>query len=234
MYFTEVHKSITQIVQLFCILHLWHNADKATVKETFVKLVYSIYLFLFPLSLIFGAITNEYTDESISLAEMAIVTTVLAMKMTFLIWNKKQILQFLDQVCVHSMEDRLEFNSVSNKLDKFMKIMKVFFFTGISLGVCVSVVPFFGCEKKLFFNIGFPLDYRKSEVAFWIAFVFTFIAVLLYNFSVLFSIMLWYLLLNASVKYELFENKLRNIRIDGKDKIVPSKDQDSENASANN
>lgn len=109
MYFTGVHKSITQIMQLFRILKLWHDADKATVKETFAKSLYSIYLFLFPLSLIFGAITNEYAEESISLAEMAIVTTVLAIKMTFLIWKNKEILQFLDQVCVHSMEDREEF-----------------------------------------------------------------------------------------------------------------------------
>lgn len=91
--------------------------------------------------------------------------------------------------------------------------------------ICVSVVPFIGCEKKLFFNIGFPLDYTKSEAGFWIAFAFTFIAVLLFNLSVLFSIMVWYLLMNFSVKYELFENKFRNVRIEDKDTIAPSKEQ---------
>lgn len=75
----------------------------------------------------------------------------------------------------------------------------------------IGILPFLGSEKALFVKIGFPLDWEHSEIAFWIANIFIFTELFLSMTSFLFSITIWYLMLNCSLRYEVLGCELRKM-----------------------
>lgn len=212
MYSHQVHGVINQIMELFYRLGLWHHGDEATVKETTTKLFYFIFYLLFPISLIAGAITSNNAGEPIFLLQAAVMFIVLAMKLFYIIWKKEQIIELLCQIDVFSFEDHIEYTLVSQKLKSFMKFVIVFFVNVcFGCGCAVVVVPFVGSEKKLFYNIAFPFDYKNNEIAFCLAFAFVFLEVIITMISILFSIIIWYLMFTASLMYNTLGIELKNI-----------------------
>lgn len=214
MYRVEVHKTINQFMELFYRLGFWHCGDDPTVKETRMKQFYSIYYFLFPISLMAGAIKSDNKNESIFLVEIAILAAVMSVKMFYIIWNKREIIDLLHTIGIYSIEDHKDFGLVNHKLKSFMKFVTVLLCGIFICGACVVlVVPFLGNEKKLYFNVGFPLDYKNNEVAYWVAFTFFSTEIILSDIAFLFTIMIWYLMLNCGLKYEILGNQMQNMGV---------------------
>lgn len=60
-------------------------------------------------------------------------------------------------------------------------------------------------------KIAFPLDWRNDETAFWIATIFLFTDVFLAISAILLSMIIWYLMLNCSLRYELLGIELKRL-----------------------
>lgn len=212
MFSIELDSSIHQMIHLFFRLGLWHRGDEATGRATKIKWFYSTYALLWPMSLIAGAISSDDQQECIFLMETAIMTVVMSVKLMYIIWRKEEILEMLNRMGIHTIQSHKEFTHINGKLKRFMSSMKIFFLCSILTAVCaLLLVPFVGSERKLFFNIGFPLDWKNNEFAYWLAFAFLLTSVILSAISVLFSIIMWYLLLNCGLKFEILGNELRNV-----------------------
>lgn len=230
MYHIKVHEAMDGITLLFYQLRLWHRGNNTIAKENAIKLFYSIYHFLFPISIMIGAVKTENANECISLTQSAILSTVMSVKLSHIIWKKEEILQCLHRFGVYYTEDHEDFTIISRKLNSLMKI-NMFYFFGLMSGVISATlfVPFIGKEKKLFLNIAFPLDYENSNIAYWMAFSFFFTEGILCAISTLFTIIMWYLLLNFSLKWKVLETKLRLIGairpIDEGDNVVLEKEK---------
>lgn len=191
---------------------LWNRGTNATFKETLVKIFYSIYFMLFPLSLFGGAIQSDKTDETIFLTESATVVMVTLTNFLYVVWKKDEIIDTLQHMCVHRVKNQADFVKCNNKLNVIMNVLTTFWvITAVMATFTGLIAPFFGNERKLFFSIAFPLDWRNSEIAYWMAFSFLFTTVTLCTISVLFAILKWYFLSNCTMKYELLGNQLRNI-----------------------
>lgn len=209
MYFIEISNGINNIISLFYRLGLWHRGDEPTVKETRIKVFYLVYHLLFPISLMAGAITCDSTDEFIFLAEVSIAVAVLSMKLFFLVWKKKQILEMLNGICVYSIEDKDQFTQVNDKLKRFMDFVSLLLFFFCAGGCYSTVVPIFGSDKELFYKIGFPLDYT-NKIAFWMATAFIFTETVLSIIAISFSVTIWYSMLNCALRYKVLGNQIRN------------------------
>lgn len=155
---------------------------------------------------------NKY--ESMLLVQAAVIASVLLVRQLYIMWRQKKIYDLLHCVGIYSIQEIEDFNVVNNKLNSYMKWNTYFYSFAIVVSACVTLlVAFIGSEKNLFLNVVFPLDYKKSDIAYWIAFLFVFSELCLVVISISFSIITWYLLFNCCLKYKILGSELRNMGV---------------------
>lgn len=214
MFCIELHNGIHKLIEGFNRLGLWHRGDEATIKETSIKIFYSIYYLFFPISLIAGAIASDNKEDSLFLTEISLIGINICVRMFYILWRKKEICVFLNRIGVYSIKGKDDFTVVDKKLNIFMKWIIYFYFYAFFVAVCISVItPLIGSEKKLFLNVGFPLDYKNNDFAYWMAFGFVFTEIFLAAVSISFSIIIWYLLFNCCLKYDVLGSELENMGV---------------------
>lgn len=214
MYCVELHEGVKQIFEIFYRFGLWSRGEQATVTERRIKLFYSIYYLLFPISLLAGAIKSDNSDESILLLETSIIAVVMSIKLQYIIWKQNEIKELSHRIGFYSVDNHEEFTFVNRRLNTFMKVTTYFFFLCIVVASTAAVVvPIVGSERILFLNIGFPFDWKNNEIAYWIAFVFFTTEMIITALNILFSITMWYLLFNISLNYKVLGSQLRNMGV---------------------
>ncbi|XP_037039750.1 putative odorant receptor 71a [Bradysia coprophila] len=211
MHSTRIHTVIDRTISFFRRIGIWHGEVRPTMNQLRLKLFYSIYHTFFCTSLYVGAITNESADESIFLAEAAIIVAVFTIKIWMLIWKQKQIMRLLNRICVFSIRNGEEFEFFNDKVEKFIKFVKLFACATVIASLGCSVFPFFVNEKLFIVDIAFPLDWKDSEIGFWMAYIFFVSEIVLTLLALTFSVIIWYLLLHCSLRYKILGMEIRNM-----------------------
>lgn len=212
MHKVVLHQGINKMIKSFRLIRLWHRGDEPTPSERRTKLFYSTYYLLYFISIIVGAFTCDDVDESIFLAQTSVMAFIGYVKLLYIIWRQKEILQLLNRIGVHYFEDKKQFTIENEKLEHFMRyIIGLVANTFFATLCCALGIPFLGGERKQFLNIGFPFDWKTNELVYWIEFAFIIIGAVLSMFSFLFSALMWFLLFNCSLKYDIFASQLRNM-----------------------
>lgn len=210
MHTTETHPLINKITRVYFLVGFWHQGDNATGRELTVKFVYSIFLLLFLLSIAMGAIAHENRDKSIYLGEIAILDFVFVSKLFILIWQQKKVEALLNRICVFTVRDNENLAIFNERLSPFIKFGNVLLISTMICVFCdVAVYPFIGREKTLVLEIAFPLNWRDSEISFWIANLFILVGAMLVLAAISFSVIIFYLLLICSSRYELLGSDMR-------------------------
>ncbi|XP_037039814.1 odorant receptor 4-like [Bradysia coprophila] len=211
----RIHKVISLMNSMFYRFGFWHRGVEPTVEEIRVKFFYCIYYSFYVLSLVIGSIKCQKMGESIYLADLSVGAFVVCVKVWILVWKQDEIINLLDRVCVFLIRNYGDHNRFNEKHEGFIKFVIVFVMIVIITGLSVVFLSFTGKEKKLFLGIGFPLDYKNSDIAFWIATIFIFIGVLLSIVAIFFTTVIWYLLFMCTLRYEVLGSELKNMgRID--------------------
>ncbi|XP_037042354.1 odorant receptor 94b-like [Bradysia coprophila] len=212
MHSIQIHEIISRTTFVLCRLGIWYRGDKPTVKDLRKKVFFSIYYSFFVISVSVGVIKSENPDQRIFLADIAIGAVVVVVKFWMLVWKQNEILTLLNRVCVFSIRYDDDYNRFNYRLTGFMKFVFVFAIITMVAGSLVSVgLSVIGSDKTLFLEIGFPLDYKNSDIAFCMATVFLFTEVFLSLIALFFSIMIWYLLFNCSLRYEVLGSELKDM-----------------------
>lgn len=212
MRFNKIQDGINDITTLFYRVGFWHQEPVASPRQLALKLFHCILYFQFSISLIGGAITTDSIGESVFLMQSSIIVTVLLIKLCFLIWKQNEIVEFLNRICKFPIRYDDDCIRVNVKLKKFVTFVRAMVVLSLAAGVaeCV-IIPIVTTEKYLFYEIAFPWDWRTNDAAYWTAVAFLFIEMLLTIASYLCSIIIWYLLMNCSLRYEVLANELRKI-----------------------
>ncbi|XP_037032708.1 odorant receptor 94b-like [Bradysia coprophila] len=211
MYSIGIDKVISAIINFFYFIGLWHRGATATARERRTKLLYYICNSLFLVSLVAGAITNEEVGKKIFLAEASIVVIVLNVKLGLLIWKQNRIVNLLNRVCnftVRCDEDLEFFNRTKGEFIKF-----IISFIVMETIACfeVTLIPLVRSEKNLVIEIGFPWDYKSSEIAFWTATIFLLPATVVTSIASFLSMIIWYLLLSCSLRYDILGSEMKRM-----------------------
>lgn len=203
---------VSQMISFLYRMGFWHRGDEPTTKELVFKYFYCIYHFLFVISLVVGAITSETRDDSIFLAEIAIIATVLTVRLWTLVWRQNKIIELLNRICIFSIRCEDDVAFVIEKLNRFIRfVMALLIYLTAADCSATGVLPFIGREKTLFFKIGFPLDWRNNEIAFWIANFYVFTGLILSMAACLHAITVWYLMMISSLRYVVLGNELKKL-----------------------
>lgn len=224
MHSTRIHTVINEIIYVLRGIGFWCQGATPTARELRIKTFYTLYYLLFVVSLVVGAITNKNLDESVFLAESSIAAAVVLVQMYILIWKQNRIELLLNRMCVFSIRSEENISFFKERLRKFVKFAIAFVW--ITIGACTVgnvTVPFIGSEKRFLFKMAFPLDWRNNEISFWIAYVFILSETFLSITAVLFSVLVWYLLLHCSLRYEILGKDITTMGQISGNFVKPSK-----------
>lgn len=207
----EIPSLIHIIIALLYQFKVWCK-DDITIYKSPRKLFYWLFFVAFAVSVTIGSAVTDDNDERISLAVISISLFVHSSKIWKILREQKTILKMIHQLGTHYTNDKKEFFRVENKLKLFMTLFHYFNNTLVYTYAIVGVFPLAN-DHNLFFNIAFPLDRSKSDIAFWISFLFVFGALMVAPLGSLLSSILWYLMLGFVLKYNILGNELKNLGI---------------------
>lgn len=214
MYYIEVNKRISQIVIVLHQSGIWCNDEESiSLAKRARKLFYLIFLMSYDASIISCSLLSDNWNESVYLIAVGIAGIVTTIKMYYFVWKQKEIRAFISQTGTQYVEDYEEFVKVKDKVKSFMNFSSTYLlmvFVGCGLLVTFSL-PVFSSEIRLPFNIWFPLDWKNNSISYWIAFAFVFCGMIGSLMAVMASVIIWYLMLNCSIKYQILGNQFRNM-----------------------
>nr|QGW45403.1 odorant receptor 30 [Bradysia odoriphaga] len=213
MYTIRAHPIISQVITVLQIFGMWHKNEEPISLRMGKKMINSIISVSFLVSLFSGAFLSDDMNESVYLSAATVGIALLVVKLGYILSKQHEINEFLNDICVHSIEDVNEFDEINIKLENFAKFCYVNLFSlllGISLFIITSL-PFFSSERRLPFNIAFPLDWKNSTVGYCLAHTFVVVAVIFAMVVSFFTIIYWYVMFNCSIKYQLLGNRLRKL-----------------------
>lgn len=210
MYKIEIPKTIHQIFAIFYQLKLWTIKDGAT----FIKLsksFYFIYFMSFVISMALG-ITADKHDLMFSIVAL-IITGVQVFRLDYILWKEKKIITLIHQVGTHSTDDHSKFVQGSNKLKMLMTFSQYFILMDSIAFACTVIFPVVSSERRLLFNVGFPAAWKNGRIAFWITHAYIEVGVFLSIVCCIFTILVWYLMLNVVIKFNILGSQFRNMGV---------------------
>lgn len=209
----KLHNFVNQIIQTFYRLKLWNVEEETSFRSSLPKILQLLYFASFVASMAGGACMSNDKDENIFLTVAAMINGVIVYRMANIIWKKNEILTFVRELCEHSIKNHEQFVQVNGKLEKFIQFAKAFVWMCV-MGVTFALfVPVISSEKKLVFNIALPAHWKSSEIIFWMAHLYSVLGCTYSSHALLLSVIIWYLMINCSIKCAILGNKLRNLGV---------------------
>lgn len=201
---------LQQIFAIFYLFGLW-NKNETSLCNLGRKSFYFVFYGTFIVSIFLGALESTNDDERSFLAVWSVIHSIHLYRIWFNVWRQKEILSFVHEIGRHYISDRMEFHDICNKLEMFMKFVR-YFLLMVSTAVTFMLIVFPVVNpRRVFVNIAFPLDRSNSEVAVWLAYGLLVGGLFFGIFGFLITIMLWYIMLSFSFKYELLGNQFRRL-----------------------
>lgn len=208
MYNIELPKTVNRIIAVFYGLGLWDTQEHQTgYWSTALKMFHFAYYISCVTSIAVKALLTNDTDDSVFLTALAILATVHVFRMLYIILKKNETTKLIHKIGTHTTNDTDEFVRVDNKIKKFMKFGNGFLLACICEVSMVIIFPILSHEKPII-NVAFPFNGR---IVFWIKQMFVLFGALYSVVCVCLSVIIWYLLLNCAIKYELLGVELRNL-----------------------
>ncbi|XP_037039734.1 odorant receptor 94b-like [Bradysia coprophila] len=210
----EGDEMLQQIIQIFYLSGIWQSDEESNYRKIVKRLFYTCFGAWLPSFFAINAFRCVDRNESIFSMQAAILISVVYMKFLNLLFKKEEILAFLnDPIVVHSNVNRAEYDQVNRNITKFTKFVRPYclaiFITAVL--VIVTKLPIFSADKGLPFFISFT--WNVSEIVYWLAYLFLSLSTVLYCVINLINVLVWYIMLNYSIEYELLGNKLKTLGV---------------------
>lgn len=224
MHKIERYKEMDQVIELLYLLRLWQRDNTGILCKIFWNCFHIILYVSLPVAIAVGSLNADDTAEMSYLIALTFVGTAASVRLIYVILSKKEILHFVDTVCVHSIENVDAFERVNSELRLFMKLMHVLAAYLASSFSFLTILSVISEEPRLQIKIGFLLDWRNDSVHYWITFVFVTHGMFITCVVNLIPAMYWYCLVNYRIKYELIGEELKNLR---RNKTIKSRFSDN-------
>ncbi len=211
MYKIEQPHTIECIIVAFYGLRLWNRQETIPIGYNVIALqvFHIVYYMLCVVSIAVKAFTTDDTDESVFLTALAILATVHLFRLLYIIAKKSETIKLIDELGTHSTNESEEYIRIDGKLKRFMKHGNGFIVACLCEVSMIIIFPILSNGKAII-NVAFPLS-TSSRLVFWTQQVFVLFGALYSVVCVCIAVIVWYLLLNGAIKYEMLGTQLRNL-----------------------
>nr|QGW45412.1 odorant receptor 39 [Bradysia odoriphaga] len=215
----ELNRMLRQVTKVFYFLRIWRRDEESDTFKIGRKFVFLLYYVLFQIFLVTCSVLSPDANESIFLASIQVLLSVVTIKLTCLLWNRNDINSLVfDPITTH-----LTLEEDNAAVDKDIKVFMKFVHCYVAM-LCFSAISYvFGTlpmltnDRKLPFFISYRLEGQYSEHAYWIAYVFLISEIWLGMICTLINILIWYAMFNYSLEYETIGGQMKNL---GKDRVA--------------
>lgn len=212
------------VVSIICtILYsfgFWEKDGANVFCKIAIKIIYFIHYATFILTLATGAMLSENLNEQLFLITMVLICIECMVRLNYILWKKKEVCEFLNEIGAYSLNDREEYNKVNEKLKPFLTFLHGFLGVIVVGSSVACIAPALSSGHNLPLNIRFPYNWQNSDRIYWLAYIYGIIATVLSMVTTLYTTLIWYIMLNYSIKYQLFGKKLRDMGSSGESKIT--------------
>lgn len=170
---------------------------------------FSCYLSFLASIVIKAVITND-SDEFVFFIALSITVTVHVIKMLYINLKNPETINLIYKIGTHSTNEMEEFIHVDNKIKKIMKFANAFIVVCVVEVYMLIILPAIWIDLTLI-NVAFPLGHHRN--VFWIKQTFVLIGGVYSLLGAFLSIIIWYVMLNASIKYDMLGNRMRNLGV---------------------
>lgn len=213
MYNIQISNGIHLLVKIFHRFGMWYSEEESIFHQTARQLIYLILLCSFAIFTLTGGLLSNDWSECVFLCNAAASISVTIVKLTYILCKKEKTREFIQNIGAHSVADHGEFVKVKNKLNRLMK-----FSCSLSLVICISIgslftfcLPLFSDQRRLPVNLWFPLYWKNNVIFYWVAYAFVAIGTTISVVAASLNIIIWYLMMNCAIKYQILGNQFRNI-----------------------
>lgn len=202
------NRTFSFIIRMFEGLRVWPSEEEGELRKIAWKIFYFLGYALFQMFIIFAIFRSDNKDQSLFLLEVLCVCIVLDAGVMYLLWNKEDVLLFLN--------DSLNYSTENYKITLFMQFVNTYNTMVAVAALFVVLIPLFLTGKMLPTNVSYTFDGKYSEFIYWFLYIFlSWELFLSFLFNLLFTI-IWYIMLKYSIRYEDLGNQFRNL---GRDRI---------------
>lgn len=176
------------------------------------KIEKNIFLMIFAstfcLALTVGAFQSSYMNEFIFLMVIALSDVVVITKLNYILWKNGKIDEFIGYFETDSLTEN---NEIHKHLKYLMTFISFYLCMVFAAWVSIMILPAFSIERKLPFDIAFPLDWKNSKFIYLVAYTYVVSEVTVTVSASTFTVIIWYSMANYSIKYKINGNYLRNV-----------------------
>lgn len=206
-------------------MNIWQS-DR-TPSSSFLNVAAKVAYFTMHLSYlitIFIGLSMCDDDEFVFQIAVLMAYSVINVKLFYILRYQMEIFSFLRDLCSHSVSDQNESIRINGKLNVFVEFVTTFLLLASSGTVpffCFRL-PIFTNTRKLPLTIGFPLNWRTNQWSYWAAYFFISLNHVLTVVFMSSSVIIWYIMINCSIKYELLGSQFRKIGATNDEQISES------------
>lgn len=119
---------------------------------------------------------------------------------------------FLHEIGAYSFENQEEFNKTKAKIKPFLTFLQCFLSLIVIGSVVACIAPIFSYGESLPLNIRFPFNFHhKMSIKYGIAYIYGVSGIALCALTTFYTTLIWYIMLNYSIKYQLLGQKMRDL-----------------------
>lgn len=207
---TTLPSFVTYLIHAFEWLDFGSINSGTSLQRKVYRKFHLLLFSSFSLTFGLGSYMNEDRSETLYLLTLSICAILHIFKFHFISTRMGIFFVLLKEVSMHTIQCKEKFNETEKKLKTFNYLA-----TGL-IGATVFVVLLTTAfpivfKKVLAIEIWFPLDYKQNDLNFWIAHAYIVYCALICLLMVSFTAVIWYVMFNMSIKYQILGNGLENL-----------------------
>lgn len=207
---------IQRIIGVYYAFGIWKNDNGSKLRKFVRVMVFLFCTISYPIALAGGGLITNDLGDSIFLLTLGIMVAVLEFKGFYVFFKQDKILTLLNATCIQYVPNNEHLlRKVNKTLNIFKKCCVIFIVLSVGVTLTIMILSSPLITQKLPFNIWFPLDYKRSHAAHWIAHCFVLINEMFVILVSLLSSITWYVMLNCSIKYEILGYRFKNFGVPG-------------------
>lgn len=194
-------------------LGIWPKDDELTFCKVEKKKIFEFLFASFLACIATCVYLADNKSESLYLIPITILYAIITVKSIYLL-QKNTILEFVnDPIMCHRTEDRHEHDRLSNTIANFMMCIHVYL-AAVFITQVLHVL-YFIFRSIAFSDRMLPLfitfSWHDSEIVYWCTFAVLSGLIVSSVFVILFTALIWYIMINYSIEYELLGHKLKTL-----------------------
>lgn len=209
IFIKTMEPNIHRIVQTLYKLFIWRKERFSIVNyRQFFKIltfgIFIVFIVFFTITFAVGAVISDSLTESVFLCVVFLALTSIIVNLLTISRNQNEIESILTNITI---DENCGVPVVCRKMSKFTKFANYF-----KLLVAVGTVCFPMSQGLLPYAIWFPLDYKRDFISYCITVVYCLLShVLNVIILVYLRLFIWFVLLSASLQYEVLGKRFQSL-----------------------